>query len=86
MTREVSFDLLTKTIAEIVNVRQEDITPDTTFVEDLGFTSPGLQALAAVLNERYAVYSEATNLKGSEIAEAANVRNLEVLIWERIEG
>ena len=52
---DTMFDKLKKAIVEIVDFKEEDITPETKFVEDLGFNSFELMTFLGLLEERFQI-------------------------------
>ena len=51
----MEFEKLQGIIAEVLNVDAEDITPDTTFVDDLGADSLDLFELTMALEDEYGI-------------------------------
>ena len=51
----MEFEKLQKIIAEVMNVSEEEIRPETTFVDDLGADSLDLFELVMALEEEYNV-------------------------------
>ena len=51
----MEFEKLKKIIAEVLNVDEDEITMDTTFVDDLGADSLDLFELVMALEEEYGV-------------------------------
>ncbi|MCR5685357.1 MAG: acyl carrier protein [Lachnospiraceae bacterium] len=52
---DTTFEKLKKAIVEIVDFKEEDITPETKFVEDLGFNSFELMTFLGLLEERFQI-------------------------------
>ena len=63
------FEKLTEIICENVEVEQENIHPDSRFIEDLGFTSFDFMSMLGELEEEFDVEIEQT--------EAADIRTVQ---------
>lgn len=63
------FEKLTEIICEYVEVEQENIRPDSRFIEDLGFTSFDFMSMLGELEEEFDVEIEQT--------EAADIRTVQ---------
>ncbi|MBP5165316.1 MAG: acyl carrier protein [Lachnospiraceae bacterium] len=62
----MELDLLKKVIAEVLNVDPEEITPDTTFIDDLGADSLDLFQIIMGVEEELGIEvdtNEAENIK-----------------------
>ena len=62
----MELDLLKKVIAEVLNVDPEEITPDTTFIDDLGADSLDLFQIIMAVEEELGIEvdtNEAENIK-----------------------
>ena len=64
----MEFEKLQEIIAEVMNVETDDITLDTSFVEDLGADSLDLFELVMALEEKYEV-----EIPSEELAELTTV-------------
>ena len=51
----MEFEKLQKIIAEVLNLSEEEIRPDSTFVDDLGADSLDLFELVMALEEEYSI-------------------------------
>ena len=59
----MEFEKLKKIIAEVLNVDEEEITTETTFVDDLGADSLDLFELVMALEEEYGIEIPAEDLE-----------------------
>ena len=59
----MEFEKLKKIIAEVLNVDEEEITMETTFVDDLGADSLDLFELVMALEDEYSVEIPAEDLQ-----------------------
>ena len=66
----MEFEKLTKIIAEVLNVDAEEITPDTTFVDDLGADSLDIFQIIMGLEEEFDI--EIANEEAENIVTVAD--------------
>ena len=59
----MEFEKLQNIIAEVLNVDADEITPETTFVDDLGADSLDLFELAMALEDEYGLEIETEDLE-----------------------
>ena len=72
----MEFEKLKKIIAEVLNVDEEEITMETTFVDDLGADSLDLFELVMSLEEEFGVEIPSEDLE--KIATVGDVVNLKM--------
>ena len=74
------FDQLTEIIVNYVEVKKEDIKPESRFIEDLGFTSFDFMSMLGELEEEFDVEIDQK--------EAANIRTVQEAVeyLEKISG
>ena len=66
-------------IAEQLGVKPEEVTPEASFVDDLGADSLGLLNLAEAINARYGI-----GLQGDDLVDIANVGEFVKLVESKI--
>ena len=69
----MEFEKLQKIIAEVLNLSEEEIRPDSTFVDDLGADSLDLFELVMALEDEYSVEIPAEDLEN--LATVGDVMN-----------
>ena len=69
----MEFEKLQKIIAEVLNLSEEEIRPDSTFVDDLGADSLDLFELVMALEDEYSVEIPAEDLQN--LATVGDVMN-----------
>ena len=75
----MEFDKLKKIIAEVLNVDPEEITPETTFMEDLGADSLDVFQIVMGLEDEFDIEIPAEKVeKITTVGEAVNlIKNVE---------